>query len=239
MNKYKDAIGILGGMGSYATLDFFNRVLNFFPCEKEWERPRVLIDNNCVMPSRVRAILYNENVEELKSALYESVKGMLSTKLSDGGKLYIVIGCNTAHNYLGYLKERLPQANFVDIIDACADDLEKRGVKEVSVLATEGTVATKIYNDYFDKRGIRIFYRDSEDEQKQVRYLIECVKQNKMTDDAKKQFACLINSCVTDNVILGCTELPVLWNTMDKGVVNKTVFDPLECALFKLKDMLK
>ena len=50
---YRDVIGILGGMGSYATLHFFEAILNAFPAEKEWDRPRVLIDNRCTMPSRV------------------------------------------------------------------------------------------------------------------------------------------------------------------------------------------
>lgn len=53
-------IGILGGMGSYATVEIFRRVIDAFPAEKEWDRPRILIDNNCIMPSRVRAILYEE-----------------------------------------------------------------------------------------------------------------------------------------------------------------------------------
>ena len=55
-----NTIGILGGMGSYATVDLFRRLVDAFPAEKEWDRPRIIIDNNCTMPSRVRAILYNE-----------------------------------------------------------------------------------------------------------------------------------------------------------------------------------
>lgn len=51
-------IGILGGMGSYATLDIFDRILAAFPARKEWERPRMVIDNNCMMPSRVVAALF-------------------------------------------------------------------------------------------------------------------------------------------------------------------------------------
>ena len=38
--KYTETIGIVGGMGSYATLDFFRRILDAFPAEKEWDRPR-------------------------------------------------------------------------------------------------------------------------------------------------------------------------------------------------------
>ena len=55
-------IGVLGGMGTYATINLFNQYAEMFPAEKEWERPRIIIDNRCTMPSRVRAYLYDENV---------------------------------------------------------------------------------------------------------------------------------------------------------------------------------
>ena len=70
-------IGILGGMGSYATCGIFRRLLDAFPAEKEWERPRILIDNNCTMPSRVRAILYGENEERLIREMSESVDSLI------------------------------------------------------------------------------------------------------------------------------------------------------------------
>lgn len=51
-------IGVLGGMGTYATINLFKQYAEVFPAEKEWERPRIIIDNRCTMPSRVRAFLY-------------------------------------------------------------------------------------------------------------------------------------------------------------------------------------
>ena len=62
-------VGIVGGMGSYATVDFFKRLVDAFPVEKEWDRPRIIIDNKCTMPSRVRALLYGEKREELEAGV--------------------------------------------------------------------------------------------------------------------------------------------------------------------------
>ena len=58
-------IGVLGGMGTYATINLFTEYANVFKAVKEWDRPRIIIDNRCTMPSRVRAFLYNEKVDEL------------------------------------------------------------------------------------------------------------------------------------------------------------------------------
>ena len=89
--KYTETIGIVGGMGSYATLDFFRRILDAFPAEKEWDRPRIVIDNRCTMPSRVRAILYQEEKETIVKEMEDAVRGLLSC-----GADHLVFGCNAA-----------------------------------------------------------------------------------------------------------------------------------------------
>lgn len=70
-------IGVLGGMGTYATINLFKQYAEVFPAEKEWERPRIIIDNRCTMPSRVRAFLYHENVEKLVDEMADSIDGLL------------------------------------------------------------------------------------------------------------------------------------------------------------------
>ena len=64
-------IGVLGGMGTYATIHLFQQYAEIFEAEKEWDRPRMIIDNRCTMPSRVRAFLYNENVDKLVDEMVE------------------------------------------------------------------------------------------------------------------------------------------------------------------------
>ena len=75
---YNDVIGILGGMGSFATLHFFEAVLKAFPAGKEWDRPRVIIDNRCTMPSRVLAVLEGVKYDLLVSGLTDSVRSLIN-----------------------------------------------------------------------------------------------------------------------------------------------------------------
>lgn len=67
-------IGVLGGMGTYATINIFQEYARVFPAKKEWDRPRIIIDNNCTMPSRVRAYLYSEQKQELINNLTKSTE---------------------------------------------------------------------------------------------------------------------------------------------------------------------
>lgn len=230
---YKDVIGIVGGMGSYATLSFFERLLDAFPAEKEWDRPRILIDNRCTMPSRVRAILYNEKADELAEELTDSVKHLIKA-----GATKIVLACNTSHYFIPEIYKRLPAANgkIVSIIEATADkifSIVEQG-ECVNLLASEGTIDIRIFHTILEKRGIKVLTPTGEEYAKQ-REIIEAVKQKKITDKEIHMFKDLINAAESDFVIIGCTEFPVVYALLNKStIVEKTVIDPLQCVIDQL-----
>lgn len=222
-------IGIVGGMGSYATVDFFRRVIDAFPAEKEWERPRVLIDNYCTMPSRVRAVLYNEKRDELVAQLTSAVAGMLNAGVDK-----IVFACNTSHIFVPDVIKNLPECEdkVVHIIEACREDVHANGFVRAGLVSTEGTIETGIYSDIFAKRAITIDAPTTEEYTK-LREFIEAVKQDNMTEDVLEAFVEFVEGFEAEAVILGCTELPILYNECIKQGyrIDKKIFDPLEAAL--------
>lgn len=222
-------IGIIGGMGSYATVDFFSRLMAAFPAEKEWDRPRVIIDNYCTMPSRVRAILYNERRQELVKNLVSSVKGLIAM-----GATRLVLACNTSHVFLDEIVKQVPESAgmFLNIIDVCGKDLFIKGHRNVGVIASEGTIKTKIYSETFTPYGIYVRTPD-ESQFNKLRYFIEAVKQNQIEEKLLFEFIKYIDGFPDDVVILGCTELPILYHrSLDVGFrTSKTVFDPLQSTI--------
>ena len=212
-------IGILGGMGSYATADFFKRIIDAFPAEKEWDRPRILIDNNCVMPSRVRAILYNEKVDELIAQMSQSTNA-----LSDSGADIIMLSCMTAHHFIKHLPH---QEKLVNITSLLRDSI--RNEKEVLVLCTEGSIDAKVWDNALPD--IKRVY-PNEEQMKEVRKFIEIVKTGKTKEQDKKDFADFVNGLPCEAVLLGCTELPIL---AEKELFDKRIYDPLGCAIEYLK----
>ncbi|MCQ2546161.1 MAG: amino acid racemase [Clostridia bacterium] len=233
-NKMDDyVIGIVGGMGSYATSSFFERVLDSFPAEKEWERPRIIIDNKCTMPSRVRALLYNENYELLVEELTSSVKGLL-----DMGATRIVLACNTSHCFLPEVLENVPEAEdkVVNIIEACARAIKDDNRESVFLLATEGTILSKIYEKTFEKYGISCDAPGEEDFSI-LRDFIEAIKQKNITDEIKQSFIDYVNNVPNDGVILGCTELPIMYAALGdrKDQIEKKIYDPLDAAISEIK----
>lgn len=228
--KKEFIIGILGGMGTYATIHVFQQYADLFPAEKEWDRPRIIIDNRCTMPSRVRAVLYKENIEVLVSEMTESLK-----MLMDSGCNRIILACNTSHIFLPLVYQNLPNLESVvlHIIENCADQIVQDDIQEVYLLASEGTIESGIYQEFLMDRGFNGCITPKENEYSMLRTCIEAVKQNKYSEDIRNMFLSLINRY--ENCILGCTELPILYAMYKAGVQNKRVYDPVQLGLERIK----
>ena len=121
----------------------------------------------------------------------------------------------------------------VHIIRTCVDRIRADGRKTVYLLGSEGTIDSHIYQDALAAEGIECLVPAPE-EYADLRECIEAVKQDKYTDEAKKLFLGLVNRY--NACILGCTELPILYEKYAEEVTCKKIYDPLMTALEKLKE---
>lgn len=228
--KENFVIGVLGGMGTFATIHLFRQYADVFPAEKEWDRPRIIIDNRCTMPSRVLAFLRHIREEELIGQMSDSMQHLV-----DAGATRIILACNTSHLFLPEIYKRVPEleARVVHIINACVDQIEKDGKKSVYLLGSEGTIDSHIYQDALAARGIECIV-PGPDEYNDLRTCIEAVKQDKYTEEAKRLFLDLTGR--HEACILGCTELPILYEKYADEVTCGCIYDPLYVALSRLKE---
>lgn len=224
-------IGVLGGMGTYATVHFFQQYADVFEAQKEFDRPRIIIDNRCTMPSRVRAFLYNEKVDELINEMTDSMQNLV-----DSGCTHIVLACNTSHLFLPEIYKKVPslENKVINIIKQCVSTIQNDGVKEVYLLGSEGTIDSSIYQNALEKYGIKCIV-PKKDEYRLIRQCIEAVKQNMYNEDTKHIFVELVNRY--DTCILGCTELPILYDKYKSDIAkSKKIYDPLLLVLKRLKE---
>lgn len=230
-------IGIVGGMGSLAAADFFQAMVRAFPAEREWDRPRIVVDNACHMPSRVRAILYGEKREELVRQMASHIAGLVLLGCTD-----IVLCCNTSHIFL---PEVLPLATelaqgkpFIlrHILRILAEDLQKAGISRVSLIATEGTLDVGIYPALLKEYGIAVECEGAK-AYAELRTLIEAVKQDAVDEETLSRFVALVNRQSCPNVVLGCTEFPVLRDRLGvrQGELLVRLHDPLLSTIQALK----
>lgn len=225
-------IGIIGGFGAYATLDFYKRLLDSFEVTSERDYPDMIIDNVYSMPSRTRALLTGGGHEEIVAAITKSMKKML-----DYDADCIVMVCGTAHYFLPYVYENLPkvQPRVINILDATGRQLWAKNVGKVLVLAAEGTLKQGLYAKTLAKYDIACI-EPAETDWHIIRYFIECVKNDNYDDELNDKFFTFLAQYDIKNVILGCTEFPVLLKHVGDDRRNYNFFDPLSYAIREIHE---
>jgi aspartate racemase len=196
-------IGILGGMGTQAGLDFCNKlaVLNRGKIDQKY--PLFILYNKSNIPGRP------ENLHKYNKVLKSLNTGCLL--LQKNKCKFIVIPCNTAHYWYDDLqrKIKIPIISMPKEVYLHAKKNCKKNSK-IGILATEGTLKTRVYNKFFDKNFTLINPKKSL-QIKSVNKAIKYVKIGKVKD-AEKAIKPAINYLIKmkcKKIILGCTELPI------------------------------
>lgn len=227
MSRYFDTIGVIGGMGSYSTLYFFKKFLELFDVEEEYERPRIIIDNYCTLPNKVKAYLYGESKEELLSQIIVSLQ-----ELRKMGCTKSLILCNTTHAFVEEILDREVELRgyLLDMMDCLSQKLYQNGVKRALVWATRNTIKTGIFEKYLHRWGIDVEY-DIDHNEDAVHMLMLSGEKNLFNEQVESQYNQLCKMCDGDiPVVLGCTELSVVHGTYQSGN-SLTIYDPIECVL--------
>ena len=233
-------IGILGGMGTQAGLDFCNKLAILYRGKVDQEYPLFLLYNKSNIPGRPESIgvqtknLSNRFESKKSKKKYLAVLKSLITGcrvLKKSKCKFIVIPCNTAHYWYDDLlsKVKLPIINMPKEVYKHALKICKKKTF-IGLLATEGTIKTGIYNKFFDKE-FRLLYPSSGLQKNSVNKAIKFVKVGN-EKAARKKIKPAINYLIKKRckkIILGCTELPIAifaFKSFKKIKTSKTFLDP-------------
>ena len=213
-------IGILGGMGTQAGLDFCNKLAILNRGKIDQDYPLFILYNKANIPGRPESIgvhtgnLSNKLIDKKNNKKYSLVlKSLLKgCRLLKKSKCkFIVTPCNTAHYWYDDLKKKikLPIINMPkEVLNHTIKRCRKNST--IGLLATEGTLKTGIYNKFFDK-DYNLIFPDSKIQKNSVNKAIKLVKMGKVKS-ANKLIKPAIDYLIKKRckkIILGCTELPI------------------------------
>ena len=213
-------IGILGGMGTQAGLDFCNKLAILNRGKIDQEYPLFVLYNKSNIPGRPESIgLQTKNLSNKASNKKSKLKyKKVLDSLLKGCKLleknnckFIVIPCNTAHYWYDDLQKKIkiPIINMPGEVYKFTQKNCKKNSK-VGLLATEGTLKTGVYNKFFDKN-YQLIKPSEKLQNNSVNKAIKFVKMGNVKA-AAKAIKPAINSLIKfkcSKIILGCTELPI------------------------------
>ncbi len=199
-------IGVLGGLGPWATLDLFEKILRLTPARRDQDHLRVIIDNNPRVPDRGPAILGEG--EDPTPALVAGAR-----TLERAGADFIVIPCNTAHHFYPAIQAAvgIPVLHIMEEV-ASAARAELPHVRVLGLLATPATVASGLYHRACGRAGCEVIAPDPPG-QDVVTAAIYAVKAGRRDRDLARALAPVIDGLVARGaraLILGCTELPLV-----------------------------
>ena len=200
-------LGILGGMGPLATVDFMQKVIAFSSAGNDQEHIPMLVHNVPQIPDRSACIL--DGAEDPFPALLEGLNN-----LEASGAQCIVMPCNTAHYWFARLSQtaRVPM---ISIIDCVEHYICQQGFRQVGLMATSATVAAGMYSQRLASAKKLCIEPDTAHQQKLMAaiYNIKAGRMDSGRLEMNEVFSDLI-SRGADAVILGCTEIPVGLDTV-------------------------
>ena len=216
-------IGVLGGMGTQAGLDFCSKLAKLNRGKVDQDYPLFILYNKSDVPDR------KSNLKRYKHVLKSLVGGC---KFLEKNKCkFISIPCNTAHYWVKDLQKkiRIPILNMPKLVFKAASKYCKKNSK-IGLLATEATIKTKVYKYYFEKN-FDLIIPSKRLQIKSVNRSIKLVKMGK-TKEAEKAIKSSVNFLLKKKckkIILGCTELPIAifaYKSFKKAKLSKTFLDP-------------
>ncbi len=233
-------IGILGGMGTQAGLDFCNKLAILNRGKIDQQYPLFVLYNKANIPRRLDSIgiLTNNISKNLKNKKNREKYQLVLKSLIEGCQLlkkskckFLVIPCNTAHYWYEDLKKKinLPIINMPKEVYNHTKKYCKKN-SSIGLLATEGTLKTGIYNKFFDQK-YNLIYPNQQIQKNSVNTSIELVKMGNVKA-ANKKIKTAIDYLIRKKckkIILGCTELPVAifaFKSFNKIKTSKIFLDP-------------
>lgn len=207
MNQEKKLkkLGVIGGMGPEASCYYYENVIAHTDASKDQEHIDMVILSHATMPDRTEAIMSGDD-KHLIQLLQEDARTLESLGVAN-----IAITCNTSHYFYNQIQKavQIPVINMIHESVAFAVK-EYDNVKKIGIMATDGTINSRIYHKECRKMGVTPV-KPSEERQKDVMSLIyDDIKSGRPGD--RNKFDRVMNEFVRkgcDAVILACTELSV------------------------------
>ena len=134
-------IGVVGGIGPAATVDFISRIVENTPAQCDQDHIKVVVEQNPQIPDRTANLAGNG--KDPTVALYAACK-----KLEQSGANIVAIPCNTAHAFVDRIQPHM-QILIVNMLTETIAHIQKNfpQARKVGLLATNGTIRSRLYHD--------------------------------------------------------------------------------------------
>jgi aspartate racemase len=220
MTAASKTVGVLGGMGPAATLDFFARVLAESKAGRDQEHVRLIIDCNPAVPDRNAAVAGT-------GPSPAPVLQAMAQGLARAGADILVMPCNAAHAFLADVKAAtdLP---VISIIDVTVEGLRRAlpQLRSAGILASTGCLDAGLYQTALAEIGVAAVVPTGETRERFMNVLYR-IKGGDTGAAVKYEMIGIADALIAQGaqaIIAGCTEVPLVLAARDVGapLLNST-----------------
>lgn len=214
MSSGRPLVGVIGGVGPLATAYFLDMVVTLTEAARDQDHLDMVVFNHASIPDRT-AFLLGESTDSPGPVMADDAR-----RLEDFGADFLVLPCNTAHNFTAEV-EAAVTIPVVNIIEVTVDEAQSRtpDLSAVGLLATSGTASSGVYQRALSARGVECLLPDDGDQRTMMRIIYDEVKAGRPADvGALHEVAGRLLEAGAQVLVLGCTELSVV--AADHGLLT-------------------
>ena len=202
-------IGIVGGLGPEATVDYYNELINLFKSK-----------NNGAL-DYPHTVIYSVNLSHFIGLMnkpdFEAAAAYIASaidKLKLAGADFAAISANTPHLLFDQIKAKtnLP---LISIVESCRQRASAMGIKRCGLIGTKFTMNNSFYRDTFAKADIDVVVPSAAQIDRIHHLLFTELELGIFRDDTNSELLQIVQTMMDsrqiDSLILGCTEFPLMF----------------------------
>lgn len=197
-------LGIIGGLGPMASAYFLRLIVEMTDAKADQEHIEVILHSKPQIPDRTQFIL-GKSSENPMPQLIETGRSLLAQ-----GANVIAIPCITAHFFQKRLEEEIG-AYIINTIEETARYLKSEGISCAGIMATKGTIQSKLFQRVFKDYGITCRIPGAAGQDKVMHIIYDNVKAGLPVEmDIFEQVSKELHDGGAEVILLGCTELSMI-----------------------------
>ena len=207
MKQTKQVIVILGGMGPQASARLVEMLIEMstkdFGAKNGDDFPEIILDSVPVSDF----ISKPENIKHALEIFKERIKLLSNLNISS-----FAIACNTAHVMFDELRSTTKK-EFVSMIDEVVDQVSKKKIAKVGLLASPLTIKFGLFDNAFQEFNVDVIM-PTEREQERLEKIIRRVIGGRILESDQLNLILIADALKrrgAAGIILGCTELPLVF----------------------------
>ncbi|GAF05438.1 aspartate/glutamate racemase family protein [Saccharicrinis fermentans] len=203
-------IGILGGLGPEATVDYYKEIIKAFDKmngDGSLNYPEIVVYS--VTMAKFIGLLQDEKYTEASEYLIQCLH-----KIKSAGANFAVLSANTPHLLFQEIQAKV-DLPLISIVEVCAEKAQAIGAKRCALLGTKFTMQSDFYKQNFLRRNIEIIVPDNAQIEWINSKLFKELELGVFKDETKDEILGIVSDLKEkhniDAVILGCTEFPLMF----------------------------